>query len=314
MFCMKNINRIKGRFLVTGFFVVSVLFSFENRCLGETNKSDSGWALDAVVAASNSLKDIERVYPDGGDAVINGMVSLGEARMDALQYAEAEKDYLRAIDLHKSVFKNISGEFRHDLVLHIKLLSGLADAQLQQNKLEKATHNYRRGLFAAKLGISSTTPAVKHLRTGKVLTIARRSTREAGESLFEQLLTASEKASGFIHDDIAMILDQWIEFRALTECITDCEDLAIRLVDVLQRVHGSDHPEVAEALNRQASIIYEKGNSRGKGKGEGKRALPLLREAYKIRLNAFGESHPLTQLSEQNLDKLLRKLYLKRQL
>ena len=306
-------NRTTNFLRVAG-YVSIILFFSKNIYSEEVKKTDSAWALDAIVAASNSLKDIERVYPDGGDAVINGIVALGEAQMDALQYAEAEQKYLRAIDLHKSVFKNISGDFRHDLGLHIKLLSALADAQLRQNKFEKATHNYRRGLYAAKLGISATTPAVKHLRTGRVLAIARRSTREAGESLFEQLLTASEKASGFIHDDIATILAQWIEFRSLAGNLTDCEDMVVRLVDVLQRVHGSDHPEVAEALNMQASIIYEKGNSRGEGRGEGKRALPLLREAFRIRFAAFGASHPLTKRSELNLDKLLRELYLNRQL
>jgi len=278
-------------------------------CTAESNHAKRGWVLDAVIAASNSLNDIEKVYPDGGDAVIKGSVALGDAHMDALQYEKAEQMYLRGIESHKGVFKNISGDYRHDLMLHVRLFAALADSEMKKGDFDAATHNYRRGLHAAKLGIGATTPEVKHLRTGLVLAIARRSTKQASESLFEQLLTASEKASGFISDDIAMILDNWIEFRGYTGRLAECEDMSIRLVDVLQRVHGSDHPEVAEALNRQASIIYK--ISQSKRSDRGKDALPILRKASQIRNAAFGADHDLSKLSQKNLETLLRELYMK---
>ncbi len=289
-------------------FVIQ-LFLVCNTCIAKSDHSKRGWVLNAVTAASNSLNDIERVYPDGGDAVIKGIMELGDAHMDALQYDKAENIYLRAVESHKSAFKDVSGDFRHDLVLHVKLLSLLADSEMKQGDFDSATHNYRRGLHAAKLGMGATTPEVKHLRTGLVLAIARRSTKQASESLFEQLLAASERASGFISDDIAMILENWIEFRGYTGRLAECEDMSIRLVDVLQRVHGSDHPEVAEALNRQASIIYK--ISQDKRSERGKDALPLLRKASQIRHAAFGAEHPLSKLSEKNLETLLRELYLK---
>jgi len=281
--------------------VVFVLFCGSVRCLGKDRDSDSGWALDAVIAASNALNDIERVYPDGGDAVIKGIAALGKAHMDALQYAEAEKVYERAAELHKSVFKNISGDFRHSLMLHVRLLSALGDSQMKQGDFEDATESYQAGLHAARLGVGVTTPEVKHMRTGLVLAVARRSTKESAESLFNQLLEASEKASGFISDDIAAILDSWIEFRGYTGRLSECEDMSARLVDVLQRVYGSDHPEVAEALNRQASVIYAKS---GEDVELRRKALPLLQNAYRIRSAAFGKSHPLAKLSEKNIKTL----------
>ena len=294
---------------VCGIVAIQMLF-VTNIC---TAKSDHkrGWVLDAVATASNTLVDIERVYPDGGDAVIKAIADLGKAHMDALQYSEAEQQYLRAIELHKGVFKDISGDFRHDLMLHIRLLSSLADSNMKQGDFNDATHNYRRGLHAAKLGIGATTPEVKHMRTGLVLSTARRSVNDTAESFFEQLLTASEKASGFVSDDIAMILDNWIEFKGFTGHISECEDMSIRLVEVLQHVHGSDHPEVAEALNRQASIIYNKSLE---DSDRGKDTLDPLRKALKIRQAAFGASHPLTKLSDKNLEKQLRDLYLNRQI
>ncbi len=304
---MKKLS--KSILSVVGYAFVAQLFFALNICTAESDHAKHGWVLNAVVAASNSLNDIERVYPDGGDAVIKGIVELGDAHMDALQYDQAEQTYLRAVESHKGVFKDMSGDFRHDLMLHVRLLSSLADSEMKQGDFDAATHNYRRGLHAAKLGIGATTPEVKHMRTGLVLAVARRSTKQASESLFEQLLAASERASGFISDDIAMILDNWIEFRGYTGRLAECEDMSIRLVDVLQRVHGSDHPEVAEALNRQASIIYkislEKRSTRGKD------ALPLLRKASQIRQAAFGSDHKLSKLSEKNLETLLRELYLK---
>ncbi len=300
--------------VVTGCAIAVQLIHLVQPCGAASDRTRDGWALNAVTAASNTLADIERVYPDGGDPVINGIVTLGKAHMDALQYEQAEQLFLRAVESHKGVFKDVGDSFRHDLLLHVKLLSALADSQVKQGKFKEATHNFRRGLHAAKLGVGAKTPEVKHLRTGLVLAVARRSTVDAAESLFTQLLTASEAASGFIHDDTAMILDQWIEFRAQTGRLTECEDMASRLVDVLQRVYGNDHPAVAEALNRHASIIYAKSESRGEGRGEGKKALPSLRKASQIRRAAFGPSHPLTERSERNLELLLRELYEKQQL
>lgn len=305
---MKNLY--KGIFpIICGIVTVQALVT-ANICSAKSDHK-RGWVLDAVITASNTLNDIERVYPNGGDAVIKSIADLGKAHMDALQYAAAEQQYLRAIELHKTVFKDISGDFRHDLMLHVRLLSSLADSNMKQSDFDGATLNYRKALHSAKLGIGATTPAVKHIRTGLVLAIARRSVNETAESFFEQLLTASEKASGFVSDDIAMILDNWIEFRGFTGQLNECEDMSVRLVEVLQHVHGSDHPEVAEALNRQASIIYNKSL---KDSSRGKDALPPLRNALKIRQIAFGASHPITKLSEKNLEILLRELYLNQQL
>lgn len=310
LLAMKHTRNVST--FVTGCAIAVQLVLLGLQCEAASGRNRDGWVLDAVVAASNALADIERVYPDGGDPVIHGVVALGKAHMDALQYEQAEQQFLRAIESHRGVFKDVGDSFRHDLLIHIKLLSGLADSQMKQGKFEEATHNFRRGLHAAKLGVGASTPEVKHLRTGLVLAVARRSTVEAAESLFTQLLAASEEASGFIHDDTAMILDHWIEFRAQTSRITECEEMATRLIDVLKRVYGNDHPAVAEALNRHASIIYAKSESRGEGKGEGKKALPSLREASQIRRAAFGPSHPLTKRSEENLEQLLRELYEKR--
>ncbi len=304
---MKKLS--KNMLSIVGCTFVAQLFFTSDICTAESNHANRGWVLNAVTAASNSLNDIERVYPNGGDAVIKGIVALGDAHMDALQYDQAEQIYLRAVQSHKGAFKDISGDFRHDLMLHVRLLSALADSEMKQGDFDMATHNYRRGLHAAKLGIGATTPEVKHMRTGLVLAVARRSTKQAAESLFEQLLAASERASGFISDDIAMILNNWIEFRGYTDRLTECEDMSIRLIDVLQRVHGSDHPEVAEALNRQASIIYK--ISQDKHSTRGKDALPLLRKASQIRQTAFGPDHELSKRSEKNLETLLRELYLK---
>jgi tetratricopeptide (TPR) repeat protein len=296
----KSINQ-SNVFVTCYFVLLFCLFFGSARCLGQDKSFRSGWALDAVVAASNALNDIERVYPDGGDAVIKGIASLGKAHMDALQYAEAEEVYGRAVELHKSVFKNISGDFRHSLMLHVRLLSALADSQMKQGDFDGATDSYRRGLHSAKLGIGVTTPEVKHMRTGLVLAIARRSTNEYAESLFKQLLASSETASGFISDDVAVILDNWIEFRGYTGRLSECEDMSVRLVDVLRRVYGSDHPEVAEALNRQASVIYSKS---GNDIQKRKQALPLLQKSYQIRRAAFGASHRLTKLSQKNIGTL----------
>lgn len=264
--------------------------------------ADDAWALEAVAAASNSVVALERIYPDGGNAVVNGYLALGEARMDALQFPEAEQDLKRALELHQDVFKGLKEgqDFRYSLLRRVRLLSALGDAHMQQRELEDATRCYETAINASKMGIRATSPEVKHLRTGIACCVASRAVRNSAESIFKQLLAASERASGYVQEDIAIILDAWITYRAIGERLSECEEMATRLVGVRERIHGSDHPEVAETLNRLASVLYEK--------GELKRALPLLERAMNIRRMAFGSDHPITQRARRNLGILREEL------
>jgi tetratricopeptide (TPR) repeat protein len=239
----------------------------------------NGWAIDAVVAASNTLAGMESVYTNGGPAVVKAVAALGKAQMDALEYKSAVKSYSRALALNDRQFKHIKGDFRHALILHVRLISSLADAQMKSGDFENAARNYERGVHVAKLGVGATTPEVKHLRTGLVIATARRSIPATAESLFKQLLASSERASGFVSDDIAMILDNWIELRAYTQRLPECEAMATRLVDVSKRVYGSDHPAVANALARQASIIYDAAKASGKSRAN--EVYPLLHQQYR---------------------------------
>ena len=274
--------------------------------LAAETAQNRGWANDTVRTAESTLKSIEMVNTNGGPTVVKALADLGKAHMDALQYKNAEKVYQRAIKLSDKQFKNIKGDFRHDLLQRVKLMSAVADAQMKIGDFDNATRNYERGLQIAKFGIAATSPEVKHLRTGLVIATARRSIPGSAESLFKQLLASSERASGFVSDDIAMILDNWIEFRAYTRRLAECEDMAARLVDVSKRVYGSDHPAVANALARQASIIYDAGKLNGKSRAA--EVLPLLKRVLQIRVAALGANHPLSKKAEENIKTLMQEM------
>ena len=300
---IKNSCRFGFRFVALAVVLLLVGQSYGQ----DASSAKPGWVLLAVISGEEALATAE-TSADGDDpeAVIRALQSLAKARMDALQYAEAEADYQRAIELHKDAFKGLSqdSDFRYKLLRRVRMFSGLGDAQLQQAKLGPATESYEAGLHAARLGVRSVSPEVKHLRTGLACVVARRSVRMSGESIFAQLLAASERASGFVHGDIAIILDQWIEYRAAARDLAGCEEMVTRLVDTLERVYGSDHPEVAEALTRQASILYEK--------GELQHAFPLLQRAYAIRRSAFGSSHEISKRARRNLGVLQDELKAKK--
>lgn len=272
----------------------AVLVAGQLYAAGSSTRQE-GWVVHAVDSGQSALAALEASRSDDPDAVIRGLQALAKARLDALQYAAAVAHLQRAVKLHKDAFKGLSQnrDIHDEFLLHVRLLSGLGDAQLKQGKLEAATESYEAGIHAARLGVRSASPAVKHLRTGLACVVARRSIKMSGESIFGQLLAASEQASGFVHEDVAMILNQWITYRGIVGELATCEEMAVRLVGILESVYGSDHPEVAEALNRQASILYEK--------GELERALPLLEHAYAIRRSAFGSAHEITTRALRNL-------------
>jgi len=290
-----------------GFMAMALLLLMAVQAYGQSMTGEKhGWVIKAVISSSNVLAAIESSETGDPDAVIRGLQALAKARMDALQYAEAEADYKRAIDLHRDAFKGLQkgDDIAHGLLRRVRLFSGLGDAQLQQGRFEQASVSYEAGIRAARLGVRSASPEVKHLRTGLACSIARRSVPTSAESLFGQLLAASERATGFVHGDVATILDHWIEYRGMTGRLSECEKMSERLVGTLERVYGSDHPEVADALSRYASILYEN--------GELQRAFPPLQRAFAIRRSAFGNKHPITKRARRNLGVLQDELKAKK--
>jgi len=255
----------------------------------------SGWALDAVAAASNDLARIESMDLSSS-SLMRALVALGDAHLNALQYDEAVACYDRAVAVQGEAFQGIRGDLHPDLLQRVRLLAKIGDTHLRKGDYESAERAYVKGLKVARLGLSQTTPEVKRLRTGRAAALSRRFPREKAERLLEQLLQACEEASGAVHADVATVLNQWLMVRAVTRRLAESEDLASRLVDVRRRVYGSDHPEVAEALVRLASVFHEK--------GELARAEEPLEAALKIRRSAFGNDHPLTQKAKANLSRL----------
>lgn len=255
----------------------------------------SGWVLAGIADASNKLSQAENDYPDGGAPVIDALLALGKAKMDALDYKSARSDFQRAVDLHQDAFKNLNGsDIRPDLLRRVRLVSALADCLLMLKQYERASKSYLAGLAVAKLGLTPSLDEVKHLRTGRAAAIARQSVNDVAESLLGQLLHACERASGENSQDVALVLSQQVEFMAMTGRLKECEDLTFRLVLVRQRVFGSDHPLVADALNQLASARYENGRL--------VTALPALNRALRIRQAAFGPSHEITRMSERNIE------------
>ena len=264
-----------------------------------------GWAVEAVNSASNT---VGRLKNSKNTATrVKSLVDLAKAYMNATQYNEAENIYKKASEINKTAFKNIKGNFKHTLTQQVVIFAGLADAQIKQGKFETAQQNYERGLHTAKLGIPASSPEVKHLRTGHIVCVARRSTKTAAESLFSQLLSASERASGFVSADLAMILENQIEYRAYSRRLSECEAMSKRLVDVSKRVYGSDHPEIARALARQASVIYVLYEKSGDLK-ELQKALPLMTDALRIRMSAFGPNHEITITTKKSVEDLIEKI------
>ena len=68
------------------------------------------------------------------------------------------------------------------------------------------------------------------------------------------------------------------------------------VLEIDEKVHGKDHPDVARELMNLGSMYFDK--------GEHSRAKPLLERAVAIRIIKLGVDHPQTKAAQGWLNKI----------
>ncbi|SEM80672.1 CHAT domain-containing tetratricopeptide repeat protein [Nitrosomonas marina] len=215
-----------------------------------------------------------------------GYIFLGRIFFEQAQYAQAEKQFTRALQL----IKKLHGDTHQDVAWVNNELAALYRKQGQFLKAES--------LYAQSLKILKKTLGAKHPDVAIVLNELASVYQELGqnsdaESLFHQSLTIRENAFGPEHPDVALALNNLAVFYRNQSQFAKAIPLFERSTNILEQALGPDHLEVALSLNNLALLYQDLAQSNKAG--------PLFERALSIRKKVLGPDHPEVAASLNNL-------------
>jgi len=278
--------------VLTCFFLVSAL--------SISVAGDTGWCIEALSTARDTLAEAERTHGTNSHLVVSDLLAFATACADAEDYEMAKITYARAAQLQKQTLKDIDNDLLERLGARITALNRLGQVCLKLRQFETAETAFNRAISNAQLVFSPTNDEVKVSRTGFALTRAYHMRFENAEPFYTKVLAATENAFGEKHAEVARVLEEQVSLYKTMEKLAEAEKTAQRLVRIRKKIMPDDHPATATALNVLASILYERRDY--------KHALSLLKEALEIRKKAFGTTHLRTKISLNNLAELYEEM------
>ena len=147
---------------------------------------------------------------------------------------------------------------------------------------------------AARIALPENDLLVRVARNRYALALGQRYQMDKRRAFYLALRDSCVTAFGKRHEETGRVLNELVEVEMLRADYKQAAVFAQEVLRARRRTLRSDHPLVADSINRLASAYYSM--------GQRAELAPLLKEALKIRSAAFGPEHPKTALSRKNLE------------
>lgn len=259
-------------------------------CVMAESDESAPWAIRDCARIEAELAAAEAEHGARAIELLKPLTALAQAYETAQNFEKAVSTYERSIAIYMERTRRVKGDWQAPVRARISMLNALAGAKLRVGNSEsrEAAKVYRQALVAAQiLRMSEKNEDVCRARAGLALSQIRDLSVADRVGVYPQLMSATESSFGKKSLETASVIDEWIVHHAVTTTLGDAEALAKRLLAIRRVRLPSGHPDIADALCRLASV-YDAQKDREND------ITPLLKEAYQIRLNALGASHPAT--------------------
>lgn len=253
-----------------------------------TEGAGQGWCAEA---ASKALEALARAPESNTNALYEALMAAGKAV--ALKGApdEAAALFERAARLGR---EQLSRHGRRDDMRHyVDALVHQGNVLYYKLRYEEAENIYRRAVEAARLTLPEKDEVVKTARNRYALALGQRQQIQPRKDFYMVLKDSCLKAFGKRHEETAAVLDELIALNLITRDFAAAQEFAEQSLKIRRKTLPANHPQLADAINHLASVLYERGKR--------KELEPLLKEALKIRTAAYGPSHPKTELARANM-------------
>jgi tetratricopeptide (TPR) repeat protein len=224
-------------------------------------------------------------------AVLNG---LGLLYVDLESWAEAELVLKRSLTLQKKSLPTGHPEIA-------ATLNNLARLKYALGKYSEAEDYYSQAWKIREKVYGAEHPQVAHALTGLGAVYYATERLELAESFFRKALVILGANHQTAHQtDLAFLLDNLGGVRFALGDLTEAETLISKALDILEKVYGPNHPQVAQSLNHLARIYLAQGHS--------PEAHSLISLSLEILEGTYGTNHailfpPLVSLARLHRDR-----------
>jgi tetratricopeptide (TPR) repeat protein/cellulose biosynthesis protein BcsQ len=168
-------------------------------------------------------------------------------RFKAGELAAAEKDLMRALDLHESSPRVQSPQLA-------MALEELAARQMEEGRFQEALGALNGALEIAKRAFGRDHPQIAHYLQQLAVLLGQLGRFEQAMSLIDQALVIQVKAFGEDHLSVADTYDAKAQLLCSMGQISESEDFLQRSLEIRKRELGPKDPMVAETLNRLGGV------------------------------------------------------------
>jgi len=215
--------------------------------------------------------------------------TLGETYHDLGDYAAAETDLVRSLDLREQLLGP-----RHPEVA--ESLHGLARLRHTQGEFDQAEALFRRALAIRRQRLGDEHPATASTMYNLAMVLNDLERLDESEALFRTALAAQRRSAPGAETadtlaDLALLLQKRGE-------LAEAEAMLAEALSIRRARLGDQHPDVARTLHNLAFILKDRGDLAG--------SEAVMREAVEIWRELLGDEHPFLASTLVNLGVVLR--------
>jgi tetratricopeptide (TPR) repeat protein len=248
------------------------------------------WCGRAEARARRSL----HFAPAGESEAITLNLQLADlARMQG-QPDRAEKALQQAFAMAQARLKSIEGDVKDPIQMLVATRYAMGCFHRSQGQYEKAETEFKQARDSAGLLLAADDPNLARAAGAKASTMSARGDLEQARQLCTWAVDHVTKACGTNDAEIAWIDDMMGSAYAHAGQHALALPVYEHMLSVRQAALPPEHPDLADAHNRLASILFELKRP--------EQIIPHLQQALEIRTQAFGPTHPLTLRSRKNLE------------
>jgi tetratricopeptide (TPR) repeat protein len=223
--------------------------------------------------------------PDGGHFlhVATTHINLGAAYFDGADYAAAEKQYQRGLDISRKMYGD-----NHPQVA--AALNGLEMTRQALTRTGKTADNSKQSIPNPNITNETRDPReLNNLGTAAF----DRADYPAAIDYFQRALAILRKKREKNHPDIATALNNLASAWRLSGQPDKAIDAFQQVLAILKTTLGEKHPHVAMTLNNLGTTYHDRGNYR--------EALDNFEQALTISRETHGEKHPVVGAALNNI-------------
>jgi tetratricopeptide (TPR) repeat protein len=252
--------------------------------------AEESWCGQQIADARAGLTKRRNAVPD-----IDVLVRIADLERLQGRYQAANKALDQASEISRANLKNVDGDAAPRIQKVVAVYYAKGNLLRSQREFQSAEKAFRDAKDAGKYFLKPEDPLLVRSSAAVASMMATRGDLEQAHQLC--VVGADQVITHIGSNDLEVAwIDEIMGFKfAGVESYADALKVYRHQLGIRETSLPPEHPDLADTHNRIASLQFELGRK--------EEAIAHLEKALDIRLRAFGEKHPFTLRSRENIKK-----------